>query len=140
MTRKTVPYSFRVSLLRSKKQRVVISGAVQDVNDGDLIVLDSIENQVIAVGAAADSVMLIAWNEGKGAGDVADVACFGLKLAHECAGACLVVGAMNRPISRKSAFAWSERTTFIKPSGRGGLPTPHQAHRIRRRGCEHGPP
>jgi hypothetical protein len=41
---------------------------VQDVDNENPVILDAVENQVIAIRTAADTVMLVAWNDRKGTG------------------------------------------------------------------------
>lgn len=58
-----VDKGFEASRLR-EKQRLMVTRPVQDVHNGDAVILNAVENHVVAE-AAADAMMLVARQERK---------------------------------------------------------------------------
>lgn len=57
--------SLQITPLFAEQDGAIVGGAMQDVDDDHLCVLDAIKDQIIAMNASADTMVLVAGNEGE---------------------------------------------------------------------------
>lgn len=79
-------------LLVGEQDGFVVLGAIEDVQDVHGIKAYVIENQVIAMGAAAHAGMFVAWHQREGTGHIGKGMASPQQLAHETFGAYWIIG------------------------------------------------
>lgn len=76
------PPGVHIRLIR-QQDCAIVRGAVQDMDDDHLRVLDAVEDQVVAMNASSDTMVLVAGNEGETVGAVDEVFALAAELPDE---------------------------------------------------------